>query len=273
MRFTKMQGLGNDFMVIDAINQAFAFDAKTIALWADRKLGIGFDQCLVIEKTTQPNYDFFYRIFNADGSEVGQCGNGARCVAKFIKDKKLSLKNIITLKTITTEIKARVHDNQQVSIWLEKPELSPINIPLATHQQQDCYFLELNEKKYTFHALSVGNPHAIFFEKELCSETLNLLGDKLNQHSLFPEGVNVSLAVIENNTNLSIQTYERGVGQTLACGSAATAAFAAGRLFHNLEKKALINQPGGNLHFIWDKPDDLIEMIGPAEITFEGATL
>lgn len=271
MRFTKMQGLGNDFMVLDGLNQSLRLDKNTLERLADRRFGVGFDQCLVIEATTKAGADFKYRIFNRDGSEVGQCGNGARCVARFIKEQGLLNREFVRLETLTTTLKTKVHHNNDVSLWLPAASFKANEIPIHSHSNAPPpHQLDYQGRPLVLYCLTVGNPHAIIVIDDFSQYDLEALGGDLNQHAFFPEGVNVSLLKQHSNTTIEIRTFERGSGITLACGSAATAAFSVAHLFLGGEAKGEVKLARGALYFNWQNTSEAIEMRGPAKTVYQG---
>ncbi len=270
MRFSKMQGLGNDFMVIDGVTQDVTLSPSLIQRWGDRRYGIGFDQCLIIEPSTIANADFNYRIFNNDGSEVGQCGNGARCVARFIKEQGISCKETITLATLTTTLKTMVHDNLEVSLWLAPASFRAADIPIKADTHSNPHQVPYQDTTLKLYCLTVGNPHAVMLVNDFRAYDLEALGAYFNQHSFFPEGVNLSFLHQHSNTDIEIRTFERGSGITTACGSAATAAFVVAHRFLGLASKACVNLTNGALQFNWENEQEAIEMRGPAELVFDG---
>ena len=271
IRFTKMHGLGNDFMVIDGINQNLNLNPELITSLAKRNTGIGFDQCLLIEPSSIPGVDFNYRIFNADGQEVGQCGNGARCLARFAKFYGLTTKNSFTVATRSTQMKLQINADDSVSVEMKRPCLEPALIPFVSSHQSSEYTLELDDNKTVFiHALSVGNPHAILLVDNIHTAELASLGPQISLHPRFPEQTNAGFMQIINSERIKLRVYERGCGETLACGSGATAAAAAGRLFHNMEEQITVELLGGELIISWPQLDGPITLTGPASFIYEG---
>lgn len=266
-----MHGLGNDFMVIDGINQKFNLNPQQIASLADRNTGIGFDQCLIIEPPTAPEMDFTYRIFNSDGQEVGQCGNGARCLALFAKYYGLTTKNKLTVATKTTSMQLMINEDNSVSVDMGKPKLDPKDIPFITEYQSAEYTLELNHPKSTIsiHALSVGNPHAVVLVHDLVSAPVGSLGQQVSCHPSFPEQTNTGFMQIINPHHINLRVYERGCGETKACGSGAVAAAAIGRLYYNLSEKITVALPGGHLIIEWPDVAGPITLTGPATFVYE----
>ena len=270
LKFSKMHGLGNDFMVIDGVNQNISLSPRQLSALADRHTGIGFDQCLIIEPAKQPNADFYYRIFNADGSEVGQCGNGARCLALFIKEKKLSAKENYLVHTFSSTLQLTPIGPNQVSVEFDEPNFTPKEIPLNAPNDADFYTFELNGTDYYLHCASVGNPHGILIVDELNDSLINELGPKLSAHPKFPESANISFVKIVDKQHIMLRVYERGAGETKACGSAALASAACVRLFHHGAEKITATLPGGELHIQWKGLGHKITFSGPATTVFEG---
>lgn len=273
LSFTKMHGLGNDFMVIDATRHPFIFSPQQIITWSNRHTGIGFDQCLIVEKSTIPDVDFFYRIFNADGQEVGQCGNGARCLARFVHAQNLSTKKDLCVQTVKTRLQLTLHDDDTVTVNFGQPHVSPTQIPIQTTQQADTYTLDIDQQSYRFHALSVGNPHAVFIVDRLAETDVNTIGQQISTHPFFPEQTNVSFAHILNPNHLQLRVYERGCGETQACGSGAVAAAAIGHLFHHMATHITVSLPGGDLYVHWPDPSGPIYLRGPANFVYTGTLL
>lgn len=271
IRFTKMHGLGNDFIVIDAINQSVDLTSADIARLSRRDTGIGFDQCLLIEASTIPNIDFFYRIFNANGQEVGQCGNGARCLARFAVYYGLTSKPSFTVATHTTQMLLHINPDDTITIDFGRPQLSPISIPLQMPNQAPQYSIPLkNGMRCDVHALSVGNPHAIMIVSDLTSAPVDQLGRAICEHPLFPEQTNVEFVQLVNLKQIKVRVYERGCGETQACGSGAVAAAAACQLYHGLNETVSVQLPGGDLDVKWPNKQGSIFLTGPAEFVYEG---
>jgi diaminopimelate epimerase len=250
LKFTKMHGLGNDFMVIDGINQNINLSPEKIAFLAKRNTGIGFDQCLFIESSLKKGVDFNYRIFNADGREVGQCGNGARCLALFAKHYGLTTKNKLTVATKTTQMHLIINEDNSVSVDMGIPKLDPVDIPFIVKNQLPEYSLALpNGNSVTLHAISMGNPHAVLLVQDIESAPVDSLGCQISLHQCFPEQTNVGFMQIINPKQIKLRVYERGCGETQACGSGAVAAAAIARLYYQLSEK--ITVPGGDLIIDW----------------------
>lgn len=271
LKFTKMHGLGNDFIVIDGVNQDLNLSAQQIVKLADRHLGIGFDQCLIVEPSQRQSIDFNYKIYNANGQEVGQCGNGARCLASFIRYKGLSDKTLLTVTTQMTEMSLQIENDGVVSVDMGKPNLIPDLIPLDFAARQMFYPIPLNSGKTCLvHSLSVGNPHAILVVDDLSYTEIAAIGSEISQHKLFPEGVNVGFMQILSNKHIKLRVYERGCGETQACGSGAVAAAASAILYHDLSSDVQVSLPGGDLRVTWPCLDGNIFLSGPTAIVFDG---
>jgi len=273
--FTKMQGLGNDFVVIDGINQNINLTKTQIICLADRHYGIGFDQLLLLEPDQSGEADFIYRIFNADGSEVSQCGNGARCIAKFAVEHQLVDSYFIQAKTKKGILELKVEEDGKVTVNMGEPHFEPEAIPLSAPFNNDYWIESIPTAIYPkghikFQAVSVGNPHAIIWIDNQSDYDFKKIGEFLNAHSIFPAGVNVSFAKLIDTYHLDLNVYERGVGLTLACGSAACAVACAGIVANQCTKQVLVSQSGGDLEINWQGNGHAIYMSGPAETVFEG---
>lgn len=271
IKFTKMHGLGNDFMVIDAIHQPVDLQAEQIIALAKRDTGIGFDQCLLVEAPKEKDYDFYYRIFNADGQEVGQCGNGARCLARFIQHYGLSTKKTLSVATFSTRMQLVLNEDKSVTLSLAPPKLAPAEIPLLAARQEKHYEIPLsNGKTWAVHALSLGNPHAVSVVKNIDALAIEQLGKELSEHPLFPQQINAGFMQLIDAKHIRLRVYERGSGETQACGSGAVAAAAVGRLYYGLAEQIHISLPGGELIVNWPQIDGPIYLTGPATFVYEG---
>lgn len=271
MKFTKMHGLGNDFMVVDAINQKILFTAEQIRLLADRHFGIGFDQLLLVEKSVHSNSDFKYRIFNADGGEVSQCGNGARCFARFVQEKKLSGKNEITVDTNNGQLVLSLVDNDMVKVNMGIPRHNPAEIPLNIENEAKIYQIKINQSIVQFGAVSMGNPHAVLTVNNIGSAPVEELGPLLERHELFPERANIGFMEILSRDHIGLRVYERGAAETLACGSGACAAVVIGIEQNKLDHTVTVDLPGGSLIINWPGRGSPVYMTGPAVSVFEGS--
>lgn len=275
LKFTKMQGLGNDFMVVEAIHQTINFPPPLIKKWADRHFGIGFDQLLVVEPASQDGVDFRYRIFNADGSEGQQCGNGARCFARFVLDKGLTDKTEINVETASGIIVLYIEDNDRVRVNMGVPNFSPQSLPF--HQtrnqttQQERYSLTVLDDVVELGVVSMGNPHAVLLVNDIQTAKVAQLGNAIGMHECFPERVNVGFAQKIDNTHIALRVYERGAAETLACGTGACAAMVVLRHWGLVDELVTVSLPGGDLVIRWSGAlHDPVWMSGPAVTVFEG---
>jgi len=269
INFSKMHGLGNDFVVIDAINQTVQLDAEQIKQLADRHYGIGFDQLLLV-KAAQSAADFRYVIYNADGSEVSQCGNGARCFALFVRQKGLTNKANIRVETGAGDLLLHVNDDQQVSVDMGEPIFAPSNVPLLREQQKTTYNVDLEGDNIEFSALSMGNPHAVIQVADVAKAQVLSLGLQLGSHPLFPERVNVGFSEVIDSSHIRLRVYERGAGETLACGSGACAAAVAGIQLGQVTSPVKVTLTGGDLIIEWLGEGHSVKMTGPASFVFDG---
>ena len=275
LRFTKMHGLGNDFVVVDGITQKVRLTADKIRFLADRHFGVGCDQLLLVEAPSRPEVDFRYRIFNADGTEVENCGNGARCFARFVRERKLTGKRDIRVETADGELLLKVTDSDQVQVDMGVPRLSPADIPFEAEIQAVSYDLALTGPQsevqtLDISALSMGNPHAVLLVNQVDSAPLAQLGPIIEQHSRFPRRVNAGFMQIVSPREIRLRVFERGAGETLACGTGACAAVVAGRLRQLLEEEVTVHLPGGSLTIAWAGPGSPVIMTGPATTVFHG---
>lgn len=272
--FTKMQALGNDFVVINGVSQQINLSASSIQHFADRHFGIGFDQLLLIESPKNNQADFYYRIFNADGSEVAQCGNGARCVARFVKAQGLTNKSKITFQTHCGIIHCHLLKNNLVKVNMGCPELNPKKIPFIARTEKTTYRLSVHslQKRFTVSVVSMGNPHCILWIKKLSTLSIQKIGALLSKHPHFPEETNVGFVEVLNRHTIFLRVFERGVGETLACGSAACAAMVASKLRHFVDDKVEILMQGGKLNITWYGKNTPLWVTGPAEFVFNAST-
>ena len=271
IKFSKMHGLGNDFVVIDAINQSINLDPEQIRLLSDRHFGVGFDQLLLVEPAVSIDADFKYRIFNADGSEVAQCGNGARCFAKFVRDNHLTDKDTVIVDTNAGQLKLLYNEQGLITVNMGIPKHKPEEIPLYLASENKFYQLEVaGYGVVDFAALSIGNPHAVIRVDDIALAPVTTLGALLESHSVFPERVNVGFMEIVNRHAIKLRVYERGAGETLACGSGACAAVIAGIDQALLDNKVIVSLPGGDLTIEWLGHDQPVWMTGSATLVFQG---
>ncbi|HHC6527145.1 diaminopimelate epimerase [Vibrio parahaemolyticus] len=268
--FSKMHGLGNDFMVVDCITQNVFFSQDLIRRLADRHTGIGFDQLLVVEAPYDPETDFHYRIFNADGSEVEQCGNGARCFARFVRLKGLTNKYSISVSTKKGKMILDVEDDGEVTVNMGVPEFEPNKIPFKAKQKEKTYIMRAGDKTLFCGAVSMGNPHVVTVVDDVDTADVDTLGPLLESHERFPERVNAGFMQVVSRDHIRLRVYERGAGETQACGSGACGAVAVGILQGLLDESVKVSLPGGELHISWQGPGKPLFMTGPATHVFDG---
>lgn len=271
LRFTKMHGAGNDFVVIDLITQRCNLRARDIRHLSDRRLGIGCDQVLVVEPPGRPDVDFRYRIYNADGNEVEQCGNGARCFARFVRDKKLTNKRMITVETSGGILELQVRDKHQVEVNMGPPCFEPASIPIIADSQSDSYALSLAGELLDVGAVSMGNPHAVLRVDDVDTAEVERLGPLIEGHPLFPQHANAGFMQVVSTSEIRLRVFERGVGETLACGTGACAAVAYGITRGWLHDTVTVHLPGGKLCIGWKGQGEPIMMTGPTANVFEGS--
>ncbi len=270
LKFTKMHGIGNDFVVIDAIHQSVALDAAQVRHLADRRFGVGCDQLLLVEGPSHPGIDFRYRIFNADGSEVEQCGNGARCFARFVRDHGLTAKDAIVVETAAGVIALHVEANGEIRVDMGAPRFVPAQIPFLADAEADKYPLEVGREPFTIGAVSMGNPHAVLRVEDVTTAEVERIGPLLESHPRFPRRVNVGFMQVIDRGHIRLRVFERGAGETLACGTGACAAVAVGRRWGVLDEEVAVELPGGRLTIRWEGENKPVWMTGPATTVFEG---
>ena len=270
IHFSKMHGLGNDFVVIDAVSQTVLPTPAWVKRLADRHTGIGFDQLLLVEPAAANGADFRYRIFNADGSEAEQCGNGARCFVDFVRRRGLTDKRELVLETRTGLIGARVEDGNLISIDMAVPSFDPAALPFTAAARAETYPLTVDGETVEIRAVSMGNPHAVILVDDVTTAPVARLGAAITTHERFPRGVNVGFLEIQDRLNARLRVFERGSGETLACGSGACAAVVAARQAGLLEDRVLVELPGGRLLIQWPGEGHPVRMTGPATHVFEG---
>lgn len=272
LKFTKMQGIGNDFMVVDAIRQKVFFSTELIKRLADRHFGVGFDQLLVVEPPYDPDLDFHYRIFNADGSEVQMCGNGARCFAQFVLTHNLTAKREIKVSTMSGVLTLIVNKDDSVTVNMGSPIFEPNKIPFIAEEVAQSYALSLADGRVLqVGAVSMGNPHVVVKVDELSDDIVATLGPILECHERFPQKVNVGFMQVINQHEINLRVYERGCGETLACGSGACAACVVGINQGLLNTKVKVNLKGGSLTVDYKGGSSNVMMTGPAVCVFEGS--
>lgn len=265
-----MHGLGNDFMVVDNVTQNVFFSKEKIQKLADRNFGIGFDQLLMVEPPYDPEQDFHYRIFNADGSEVSQCGNGARCFAHFVKLKGLINRNKVVVSTKAGKMVLYLEKDGQVTVNMGKPIFEPSQIPMKAGKEEGTYIIRADEHTVFCGAVSMGNPHCVLEVDDVDTAPVELLGPLLEKHERFPEGVNVGFMQCISPNHIKLRVFERGAGETLACGSGACAAVVVGQSQGKLGNDVIVDLPGGSLKVRWQGRDQVVKMTGPVEHVFDG---
>ena len=270
LEFTKMHGLGNDFVVIDCITQRARLETYQIKQIADRHFGVGFDQLLLVEPPSRPDVDFCYRIFNADGSEVQQCGNGARCFARFVRDRKLTRKSKLVVETASGIIELNIAPNGWVRVNMGVPRLEPAEIPFIAEQRALTYPIEVANRTLEISAVSMGNPHAVILVDNVDTAPVREIGRPLECHPRFPERVNVGFLQIIDRNNARLRVFERGTGETLACGTGTCAAVVAGIQQGLLDERVRVQLRGGELDIRWQGEGYPVWMTGPTARVFDG---
>ncbi len=265
-----MHGLGNDFMVIDGINQSVSLTSEMIAGWANRHFGIGFDQLLLVERPESDTAMFKYRIFNADGDEVAQCGNGARCFARFVREKGLTDATTIPVETNNGLLVLKVIDDERVQVNMGIPNFEPKKIPFNRDQRSTHYQIELDELILNICALSIGNPHAVMLVDDVDTAAVETIGPAVEAHEDFPQRVNVGFMQIIDRNHFKLRVYERGSGETMACGSGACAAMAAGQMLGLLDTQATATLRGGDLILDWQGQGKPVMMTGNTAMVYQG---
>lgn len=268
--FTKMHGLGNDFIVINALEKEFGLSAAAIARLAHRRTGIGFDQLLVVGLSDEAGVDFSYRIFNADGGEVENCGNGARCFARYVTDRGLTDKKDITVSTCNGQMELTVLDGNQVLVRMDVPIFEPDKVPFVASSLASHYDLSVDGESLQVGVVSIGNPHAVTVVRNVQRTEVHRIGPLLENHERFPDRVNAGFMQIDSRSEITLRVFERGVGETMACGTGACAAVAVGVTQDVLDRQVTVHLAGGDLAIRWMDNNAQIEMIGPVETVFEG---
>ena len=270
LKFTKMHGAGNDFVVVDGTRNALRLDPTVIGKLADRHFGIGFDQMLVVEPPRTPGTDFYYRIFNADGGEVSQCGNGARCFVRYVRDKGLSTKDAIRVETRSGIIEPRLEKDGRVSVTMGVPVLEPSLIPFIAERQAPTYPLDVDGRNIKIFAVSMGNPHAVQVVADVEAAPVLSEGPLIEHHPRFPQRTNAGYMQIVDRGHIKLRVFERGAGETLSCGTGACAAVVAGISLGLLDSPVQVDTRGGMLQIGWGGLTEPVLMTGPAQSVFEG---
>ncbi|WP_132539076.1 diaminopimelate epimerase [Plasticicumulans lactativorans] len=270
LHFTKMHGLGNDFVVVDGVRQSVALTPEQVRRIADRHFGVGCDQLLLVEAAGTPGVDFRYRIFNADGGEVEQCGNGARCFARFVREQGLTDKREIVVETAGGVIVLTVEADDAVTVDMGVPRLEPAAIPFVAEARAPVYGLDADGERFEVGAVSMGNPHVVLTVPDVDSAPVATLGPRLEAHPRFPKRVNVGFMQVVDRGHVRLRVFERGAGETLACGTGACAAVVAGRVQGRLDATVTVELRGGRLRVHWEGEGQPVLMTGPATRVFEG---
>lgn len=269
LKFTKMQGLGNDFIVIDGINQSPSLDSEQLQLLADRHFGVGCDQILLIE-TAKGDADFRYRIFNADGGEVEQCGNGARCFVRYVHDRGMTKKREIRVETLGGLIIPRLEANGEITVNMGTPKFEPQEVPFIAGKHAPTYPLDIDHRQVEISAVSMGNPHAIQLVADVNRAPVLAEGMLIERHPRFPQRVNAGYMQVMDRSHIRLRVYERGAGETLACGTGACAAVVTGINLGLLESMVKVSFRGGDLIVRWEGGTEPVWMTGPAVTVFDG---
>ncbi len=270
LKFTKMHGLGNDFVVIDATMARITLAPAQLRHVADRHFGIGCDQVLIVEPARTADTDFYYRIFNADGGEVEQCGNGARCFVRYVHERGLTAKTVIRVGTLGGVIEPRLEADGQVTVDMGAPVFEPARIPFDAPAQALQYDLEIDNKIIKINALSMGNPHAVQIVPDILTAPVTTEGPRVEAHPRFPQRVNAGYMQIVDRTHIRLRVYERGAGETLACGTGACAAVVTGITRGLLDQRVTVSTRGGDLVIVWAGTGHPVLMTGPAVTVFDG---
>ena len=270
LKFTKMEGLGNDFVVLDATRVPIDLSADELRRIADRHFGVGCDQILQVEKPRAPGTDFYYRIFNADGGEVEQCGNGARCFVRYVRDQGLTDKTEIRVGTLSGVIVPKLEADGRVTVDMGVPEFEPARIPFQAERRAPTYQLDVGGKKIEISALSMGNPHAVQIVADVELAPVLTEGPAIEVHPRFPRRVNAGYVQVVDRGRVKLRVYERGAGETLACGTGACAAVVAGIQQQLLDNRVTVTTRGGDLGISWEGEGKPVLMTGPAVTVFAG---
>jgi diaminopimelate epimerase len=270
LHFTKMHGLGNDFMMVDLVTQRARIDAEQVRAFADRRLGIGFDQLLVVEPPRDPDMDFRYRIYNADGSEVENCGNGARCFARFVRDQRLTHKRDIRVETAGGPLTLTVQHDGQVRVDMGRPRFTPSTLAFDAAGDRPLHSLDVGGDTLEIGVVSMGNPHAVLQVPDVESAPVARLGPLIEAHPRFANKVNAGFMQVVSPSELRLRVFERGTGETLACGTGACAAVATGIRQGLLKSPVRVLLPGGELTIEWSDPEAPLVMVGPVVRVFDG---
>lgn len=270
LKFTKMHGSGNDFVVLEALAKPLALTTEQLRSIADRRFGVGCDQILQVEPPRQADTDYYYRIFNADGGEVEQCGNGARCFMRYVRDRGLTSKRELRIGTRAGVIVPRLEDDGRVTVDMGVPEFEPSRVPFDAPARAPSYALEVDGRRLEICALSMGNPHAVQVVGDIGRAPVGTEGPLIERHPRFPRRVNAGYMQIADRRHIHLRVYERGAGETLACGTGACAAVVAGIMLGLLDREVVVTTRGGDLGISWAGEGKPVMMTGPAATVFEG---
>ncbi|WP_043530931.1 diaminopimelate epimerase [Litchfieldella xinjiangensis] len=270
LHFTKMHGLGNDFMVVDLVTQRARLRDEQIRQLADRHFGIGFDQLLLVEPPLDPDMDFRYRIYNADGSEVENCGNGARCFARFVLDQRLTHKREVHVETAGGPLVLRIETDGRITVDMGTPRFAPTALPFDADQDRPVHSLDVDGESIEIAVASMGNPHAVLQVADVDTAPVARLGPRIESHPRFPRRVNAGFMQVVSAHEIRLRVFERGSGETMACGTGACAAVACGIRQGLLQSPVSVHLPGGDLTIAWEGGDSHLMMTGPAERVFDG---
>ncbi len=269
LRFAKMHALGNDFMIVDLVTQEHQIVPDEVRRWSNRRTGVGFDQLLALEPPTEPNADFWLRIYNADGSPAEQCGNGVRCIAQFVQAANLSPKPELDLQTDAGRIRTMLL-GRGVRVDMGIPSTHPDDVPFRTELDRLSHTLEVGQERFEVTPVAMGNPHGVLFVDKVSAAAVPTVGGALTVHPRFPRGANIGFCEVVDRGFVRLRVYERGVGETPACGTGACAAVVAGRLKGKLDGTVKVSLPGGEVHIDWKGPGAAVKMAGPAAMVYEG---
>ena len=271
LQFAKMHGLGNDFVIFDAVNQEVDFSVEQLRWIADRKLGVGCDQILIVRPASDRAVDFNYQIYNSNGEEVEQCGNGARCIGKFLMLNQLTSKNLINVKTISGVYRIYLRDDGFITVDMGAPVFEPNEIPFAAATLAPSYTLDVEGQQIEIGAVSMGNPHAVIQVDDIDQAPVSMLGPKVETHSMFPNKTNVGFMQVLNTQRIALRVFERDAGETRACGTGACAAVVVGQAQNLLAREVTVELPGGSLQIECNHPSDPVLMTGPTQLSFQGS--
>ena len=269
LRFAKMHGLGNDFMVVDLVTQQYRITPDEVRLWSNRRTGVGFDQLLALEPPSEPDADFRLRIYNADGCRAEQCGNGVRCIAQFVRGANLSPKVELELQTDSGRIRTILLD-EGVRVNMGIPSTHPDDVPFKSAQDQLSHTVDIDKETLLVTPVSMGNPHGVLFVGDVAVAEVAAVGSALATHPRFPHGANIGFCEVVDRDFVRLRVYERGVGETPACGTGACAAVVAGRLKGKLDDTVTVSLPGGEVRIDWKGPGAAVRMMGSASMVYEG---